>query len=132
MSPPCRRMMRRTEARPTPVPWKSLALCKALEHAEEAVGEAHVEARAVVRHDEGALARDLPRAANAMRATATWPEYFQALPDQVLHRHAQQRRVALDHETRLDLDFHLPLRRLPAQVPRRCSARAARGRPAGA
>jgi hypothetical protein len=48
--------MRRTEARPTPVPGKSARAVQALEQTEQAVGEAHVEAGAVVGHRSGRAA----------------------------------------------------------------------------
>ena len=89
-------------------------LVQALEGQEQLAGIAHVEAGAVVAHEDHALAfllapADLdPRRPILMRAGGEFP----GVADQVFQHHTQQAGVALDDHAGLDHRCHRP-RRLP-------------------
>ena len=92
---------------------------QALEHAEQAVGEAHVEAGAVVAHGEAcrlAVAAALEARCCACAALAG---VLPGVAEQVLEHHAQQRRVALRLQAGLD---RAPRPRARAHWRRRSSA----------
>ena len=87
---------------------------QALEGAEQAIGEAHVEAGAVVAHREGRrLARMAQEGDPRRRGVAG---VLPGVAEQVLEHHAQQRRVAGGGQPGLDLDLDLALGREAPQV----------------
>ena len=87
---------------------------QALEHAEQPVCEAHVEAGAVVAHGErvGLARAPFERDQRLRRLGAVFPGVAQ----QVFDHDAQQRRVAQRQHGWLDVDLHFALGPLAAQV----------------
>ncbi len=93
--PPCRVTMRCTLARPMPVPSNSRGGVQALEHAEQLVRVLHVEAHAVVAHEEDDVSPVLlVRPPTSMRAGACVAGVLDGVAEQVGPHLAQQRAVA--------------------------------------
>ena len=90
---------------------------QALEGAEQPAGEAHVEAGAVVAHEEGlALLRRVAGAAELDPRVLAARRVLPGIADQVVEHDAQQGRVAAGAQALGDLHLDLALGRLLAQL----------------
>ena len=87
---------------------------QALEGAEQAIGEAHVEAGAVVAHREGRRLVRMTQERDPRRLGVAG--VLPGVAEQVLEHHAQQRRVAGGGQAGLDLDLDLAVGREAPQV----------------